>query len=117
MLEALCLASYVAQAGGAFTNRTTGTARPDIIQIFGGHSEVSFQGWRQGWFTHQPYDVDYGTDLQQPTERKLLLEKLEDNIRESWLARNVRNVTKDPEHAVCPRLRTSPWTIAATASL
>ena len=53
--------------------RAYGTTRPDIWEVFGGHAEVSLQGWRQGWLALQPIDQVYGDDLSVYEERRELL--------------------------------------------
>ena len=57
------------QCGGMLARRMYGTARPDILEVFGGNSEVSMQASRQGWFAMQPYDVLYGTNLRDGSQR------------------------------------------------
>ena len=49
--------------------RMYGTSRPDIWEVFGGHAEVSYRAWQQGWLALQPCDQVYGIDLHNPAER------------------------------------------------
>lgn len=51
-----------------------GDSRPDVIEIFGGHAEVSLQFARKGWNVIQPCDEIYGSDLRDPAERKKLVD-------------------------------------------
>ena len=53
--------------------RMHGTSRPDILEVFGGHAEVSVQAWKHGLLALQPVDIEYGTDLSSPDEREDLI--------------------------------------------
>ena len=76
-LETAAVAHATAQFGCAWMDRWYGTRQPDIWEIFGGHTEVSLQAWRQGWFALQPIDIKYGTDLSDPAERQQILDTLD----------------------------------------
>ena len=79
VLEAVTHASTIQTAGGSWTERWTGSGRPVLIEVFGGHAEFSVQSWKQGWMTMQPLDQVYGTNSKDPFERKALLQRLEDD--------------------------------------
>ncbi len=62
------LGAFLAHVGNACTTRMYGSKRPDVIEVFGGHSEISMVASRQGWFAMQPFDQKYGTDLRDPDQ-------------------------------------------------
>ena len=57
-----------------FQNGFLGDTRPDVIEIFGGHAEVSLQFARKGWSVSQPIDEIYGCDLKDSAERQKVLD-------------------------------------------
>ena len=73
LLEALVLGAHVHGMGGQWMSRVYGTSRPDVWEVFGGHSEVSYQAWSQGWLALQPIDKLYGADLSRQEERNQVL--------------------------------------------
>ena len=52
------------------------SAQPDLLEIFGGHAEVSMRFSKWGWQTMEPCDVLYGTDLLVEENRKRILEHI-----------------------------------------
>ena len=77
VFEAGCVSAYAAQGGGAWMRRFYGTGRVDVVEIFGGHSEVSYQFARAGLLASQPYDERYGCNLKCPEQVKKLKEDLD----------------------------------------
>ena len=60
-----------------------GSARPDVLEIFGGQAEVSLQFARRGWNVCEPVDKIYGADLNEPQERdriKTFIDKLKPRL-------------------------------------
>ena len=56
---ALAMTSFAIAAGiygCQWAQRFYGTGRVDLVEIFGGHSEVNMEASRQGWLATQPYD-------------------------------------------------------------
>jgi len=76
LLGVAALSSYVADTGGQWASRRWGSSRADIVEIFGGHSEVSLRASQRGLFALQPYDRRYGCDLLDPAQRAALLDDL-----------------------------------------
>lgn len=74
----LCMltASTFYQAGSMYSDSMFGSDRPDVVEIFGGHCEVSMQFARRGWNSMEPSDVVYGDDLRDEDTRKGVLERL-----------------------------------------
>jgi hypothetical protein len=68
-LEFVALMTFVGETGGMWTQRFYGTDRVDVVEIFGGHSEISLQAHKRGWLALQPYDREYGCDLLDPKQR------------------------------------------------
>ena len=54
------------------------SSRPDIMEVFAGHAEVSHRFACWGWCVSEPYDIIYNGDLRDEGNRKKLL----DTIRE-----------------------------------
>ena len=50
--------------------------RVDVMEVWGGHAEISYQAALQGWSATSPYDLEYGIDLHKPEERAELLEDI-----------------------------------------
>ena len=75
VLASVCLAT-AAYAGATLAGVTASTLapRPDCMEVFGGHTEVSFSFSRWGWTTCQPIDLVYGSDLNCQDERKSVLD-------------------------------------------
>ena len=59
-VEASTYASAGAEKVGKFAERLSGSSRVDVVEFFGGHSEVSYRAAKQGWRALQPFDVKYG---------------------------------------------------------
>ena len=81
MITAIALITVTAgnqtvQHASGLQQRMFGTSRPDVVEVFGGECEVSFRFARAGFFAGQPYDIRYGTDLLDPSERARLLQTL-----------------------------------------
>lgn len=55
-----------------FVESVYGSGRPDVVEIFGGHAEVSLQFSRRGWNAMQPVDSVYGDDLRDDSTRSWL---------------------------------------------
>ena len=79
LLESVVMTNAARAWGGAWMERMHGTSRPDVLEVFGGHAEVSVQAWKHGLLALQPVDLEYGADLTRPAEREDLL----DSIRET----------------------------------
>ena len=77
MLEAACFSVYATQRAGQWVQRRYGSQRADVVEIFGGHSQVSMEAAKQGWLALQPYDSKYGCDLSDPEERDAMLQDLD----------------------------------------
>ena len=58
LLTAACMGAAASKA-----SRCVAMDRPDCLEIFAGHAEVSFQFGQWGWNTMEPIDQIYGTDL------------------------------------------------------
>ena len=58
LLTAACMGAAASKAA-----RCVAMDRPDCLEIFAGHAEVSFQFGQWGWNTMEPIDQIYGTDL------------------------------------------------------
>ena len=41
-----------------------GTSRVEILEVFGGHCEVSMRAYKRGRMTSQPYDIIAGCELE-----------------------------------------------------
>ena len=65
------------ESHGLWWQRHSGGSRPDIVEFWGGHMEISYQATRQGWYGMQPYDLMYGVDLRDPAERARALDDLD----------------------------------------
>ena len=59
---ALMLATSVT-ASSAFVARSKGTMRPDVVEVFANHAEISRTAHGMGMFATQPYDIEYGCDF------------------------------------------------------
>lgn len=79
ILSAACLLTFLAvSAGSSFVSQKLfGDDRPDVVEIFGGAAEVSFQFSRRGWNVLQPLDLVYGFDLRDPKHREEVRNMLE----------------------------------------
>jgi len=67
-LVAAAFYTLLAAGGGAWCKLKYGTNRADIVEVFGSYGEVSVQAHRQGFFSLQPYDSQYGCDLRDETQ-------------------------------------------------
>ena len=56
-------------AGGMFAQQANDIRRPDIMEVIGGHSELSMMAARRGWYASQVYGVMYGTVLKDSAQR------------------------------------------------
>ena len=77
LLEAMVMSVAATAFAGNWSQAIYGTTRPDVVELFGGHAEISYQGWKQGWLALQPIDKIYGTDLFEPEQRRGCLEMIE----------------------------------------
>ncbi len=67
LLEAAAIMTTLwATPTGFWMDRWHGTTRPDMWEIFGGHSEITLQASKMGWVGMRPIDILYGTDLRDP---------------------------------------------------
>jgi hypothetical protein len=71
MSVAVCNAATVTRT------RVFGNSRPDLLEVFGGHSETSQQFAKKGFFALQPIDAKYGSNLSDPAEREELLQTID----------------------------------------
>lgn len=53
--------------------------RPDILEVFGGHAEVSLRFSQWGWRALEPCDVKYGCDLRDPRNRAHILHTIREH--------------------------------------
>jgi hypothetical protein len=60
----------------AWRQRLYGTCRPDVLEVFGGHAEISLRASMQGWMALQPIDKVYGSDLQEARQREELFDSI-----------------------------------------
>lgn len=79
ILSAACMMPFLTiSAGSCFVSQKLfGDNRPDVVEIFGGAAEVSFQFSRRGWNVLQPLDLVYGFDLRDPKHRDEIRDMLE----------------------------------------
>ena len=54
MLFMTAMARAATKRCGQWVQRRYGTNRVDIMEVFGGHSEISMEASRQGWLATQP---------------------------------------------------------------
>lgn len=73
----VCLAT-AAYAGATLAGAVSSgsPARPDCMEIFGGHAEVSYQFSRWGWASTEPIDKLYGSDLFCRDEREKVIQHI-----------------------------------------
>jgi hypothetical protein len=72
LLEHLVCSVMATTTDGLGLFRKYGTNRPDIVEVFGGHGEISMVGAKQGWLCNQIYDINSGIDLSLESERNSL---------------------------------------------
>ena len=73
-LQVGTFATLAKETGGQFYQRQR---KVDVMEIWGGHAEVSYQAAEQGWWATSPYDIKYGIDLKYPEERQALLDDID----------------------------------------
>ena len=75
-LSAVCLLECAAFAGltdhTVWATRHYGDGRPDVLEVFGGHAQISLRAAGHGWLALQPFDMLYGQDLLGPSQLKEL---------------------------------------------
>jgi hypothetical protein len=74
LCAASCLGSAVYSAHNSFV---AADARPDVLEVFGGHSEVSYGFAKWGWWALEPVDINYGDDLRDEGHVHRLLTKID----------------------------------------
>ena len=74
LLEAIVFVTAAGVWGGSWMRRVHGTTRPDVWELFGEHSQVSLQAWRQGWLSIQPVNLLSGADLSSYNQRDEILQ-------------------------------------------
>ena len=70
------VAHNFSEGSRALCQKLHGTSRPDILEIFGGHAEVSLTAARRGWWCMEPVDLQYGADLYDPQQREQILQEV-----------------------------------------
>ena len=60
LLQAATLKTAAEHHTGQLYSRT---CRADVVEVWGGHAEISYQAVCQGRFAASPYDIHYGIDL------------------------------------------------------
>lgn len=68
-LLTLSVTQGMCDVSGRFAEAMFGSDRPDVVEILGGHAEVSVQFSRRGWNSMQPIDVVNGDDLRDEATR------------------------------------------------
>ena len=56
-------------ASSAYDVRSRGTIRPDVMEVFANHAEISRTAHDMGMVATQPYDIEYGCDFHDPEQR------------------------------------------------
>lgn len=67
----------VAETGSSFLSMAS--QRPDILEVFGGHAEVSLRFSQWGWRALEPCDIKYGSDLRDPQARAHILRTIREH--------------------------------------